>query len=216
MSGLTPGAPGPPGPAAAQALLSGLEAQGLEALPWTPGLQGWRDRVAFLRGVDGERWPDLSDEALRSGLAGWLGPMLAGKTALSEITPDLLEAALRALVPYDLQRRIETHAPTHFDAPSGSRLPIRYAPDGPVLAVRVQELFGVKVHPSVAEGRVPLTLELLSPAHRPVQVTRDLVGFWAGSYAAVRAEMRGRYPKHAWPEDPTSAAATARAKPRGT
>jgi ATP-dependent helicase HrpB len=107
-------------------------------------------------------------------------------------------------------------APTHFDAPSGSKAPIRYDGEQPVLAIRVQELFGLKQHPSIADGRVPLTLELLSPAHRPIQLTRDLPGFWQGSWRDVRSDMRGRYPKHAWPEDPTNAVATSRAKPRGT
>jgi ATP-dependent helicase HrpB len=119
-----------------------------------------------------------------------------------------------SLVPHDLQRRIASLAPTHFDAPSGSRVPIRYDGEWPVLAVRVQELFGLDSHPSIAAGTVPLTLELLSPAHRPIQTTRDLPGFWRGTWADVRAEMRGRYPKHFWPEDPVSAEATARAKPR--
>ena len=107
-----------------------------------------------------------------------------------------------SLVPHDLQRRIEALAPTHFDAPSGSRVPIRYDGEWPVLAIRVQELFGLDRHPAIADGSVPLTLELLSPAHRPIQTTRDLPGFWRGSWADVRAEMRGRYPKHVWPEDP--------------
>jgi ATP-dependent helicase HrpB len=127
------------------------------------------------------------------------------------------DAALQALLPYSLRRRLETEAPTHFEAPSGSRVPIDYeAEEGPKLAIRVQELFGLSRHPAIAGGRVPLVIELLSPAHRPVQVTRDLPQFWRGSYAAVRSEMRGRYPRHPWPEDPASAEATRRAKPRGT
>ncbi len=119
-------------------------------------------------------------------------------------------------MPHDLQRKIDTLAPTHFAVPTGSSIPIRYEADDPVLAVRVQELFGLKEHPAIAGGKVPLLLELLSPAHRPIQLTRDLPGFWRGSWADVRADMRGRYPKHVWPEDPAHAAPTARAKPRGT
>jgi ATP-dependent helicase HrpB len=119
------------------------------------------------------------------------------------------------LLPWNMKRRLEAEAPTHFAAPSGSSVPIDYeAEEGPKLSIRVQELFGLKQHPSIAAGKVPLVVELLSPAHRPVQVTRDLPGFWRGSYAAVKAEMKGRYPRHPWPDDPTTAPATRRAKPR--
>ena len=205
--------PVPPGPAAAAALLEGVREVGLQALPWSKGLAQWRDRIAFLRRAEGDAWPDLSDEALLESLADWLGPCVADRTALDRISPDELRAALEARLPWELRRRLDREAPTHFEAPSGSRLPIRYEPDGPVLAVRVQELFGLAEHPTIAG--VPLTLELLSPAQRPVQVTRDLPGFWRGSYQAVKAEMKGRYPKHPWPDDPLQAPATARAKPRG-
>jgi ATP-dependent helicase HrpB len=123
---------------------------------------------------------------------------------------------LQALAPHELRRKIDTLAPTHFTVPTGSRIPVLYEADDPVLSVRVQELFGSKEHPAIAGGKVPLLLELLSPAHRPIQLTRDLPGFWRGSWADVRADMRGRYPKHVWPEDPANAAPTARAKPRGT
>ena len=121
-----------------------------------------------------------------------------------------------SLVPYEVQREIARLAPTHFEAPTGQRHPIRYDGDEPVLAIRVQELFGLKQHPAVAGGRLPLLLELQSPAHRLIQTTRDLPGFWAGSWRDVRADMRGRYPKHPWPEDPADALPTTRAKPRGT
>jgi ATP-dependent helicase HrpB len=121
-----------------------------------------------------------------------------------------------SLVPFDLQRSVDQLAPTHFTVPTGSHIPIRYDAEEPVLAVRVQELFGLGQHPSIANGKVPLLLELLSPAHRPIQITRDLPGFWKGSWADVRSDMRGRYPKHVWPEDPANAEATRRAKPRGT
>ena len=130
---------------------------------------------------------------------------------------ELATRRIGALLPWNLKRRLDAEAPTHFSAPSGSSVPIDYdAEEGPKLAIRVQELFGLDRHPSIAGGKVPLVVELLSPAHRPVQVTRDLPGFWRGSYAAVKAEMRGRYPRHPWPDDPLKAPATRRAKPRGT
>ncbi len=145
----------------------------------------------------------------------WLAPMLADKIALGEITADEFDGALRALLPWPLKRRLDTEAPTHFVAPTGSQVLIDYeAEGGPKIAIRVQELFGLNRHPAIAGGKVPLTIELLSPAHRPVQTTRDLPGFWRGSYAAVRTEMRGRYPRHPWPDDPSAAAPTRRAKPR--
>ena len=124
---------------------------------------------------------------------------------------------MRALLSWPLKRRLDAEAPTHFEAPTGSQVPIDYEAEGsPKIAIRVQELFGLNRHPAIAGGKVPLTIELLSPAHRPVQTTRDLPGFWRGSYAAVRTEMRGRYPRHPWPDDPSAAAPTRRAKPRGT
>ena len=144
-------------------------------------------------------------------------PFLIGKTRLDEIADDDLLNALGARLSWDLKRRLDDEAPTHFRAPTGTAAAIDYgAEGGPAIALRVQELFGLREHPSLAQGRIPLTLELLSPAHRPIQITRDLPGFWRGSWAAVRADLRGRYPRHFWPEDPASAAPTARAKPRGT
>ena len=133
------------------------------------------------------------------------------------VDADVLGQALDGLLAWDLKRRLDADAPTHFTAPTGNSHPIQYdGPGAPILSIRVQELFGLIVHPSIAGGRLPLTLELLSPAHRPIQITRDLPGFWKGSWAAVKAEMKGRYPRHPWPDDPASAAPTARAKPRGT
>jgi ATP-dependent helicase HrpB len=172
--------------------------------------------VNFLRKSEGEEWPDLSDDALAKTAADWLAPFLADKTALSQIGADDLGNALDALLPWSLRKRLDAEAPTHFAAPSGSSVPIDYeAEEGPKLAIRVQELFGLAVHPSIAKGRVPLVIELLSPAHRPVQVTRDLPGFWRGSYADVKTDMKGRYPKHPWPDDPLKAPATRRAKRPG-
>jgi ATP-dependent helicase HrpB len=201
---------------AALALASGVLSLGLARLPWTRPLKQRRDRVTFLRRAEGEAWPDLSDEALAAD-PGWLAPFLAGKTKLDEIGADDLASALDAALPWDLARRLADEAPTHFQAPTGTQAPIDYeAEGGPAIALRVQELFGLSEHPSLAGGRIPLTLHLLSPANRPVQITRDLPGFWRGSWAAVRSDLRGRYPRHFWPEDPAAAAPTARAKPRGT
>jgi ATP-dependent helicase HrpB len=197
------------------ALARGVLSLGLQRLPWTKGVKQWRDRVMFLRRAEGQPWPDLSDEALARD-PGWLAPFLLGKTRLDEIAADDLSAALGAALPFELARRLDAEAPTHFRAPTGTATPIDYeAEGGPAIALKVQELFGLREHPAVAGGRIPLTLELLSPAHRPIQITRDLPGFWRGSWGAVRADLRGRYPRHFWPEDPASAAPTARAKPRG-
>jgi ATP-dependent helicase HrpB len=206
-----------PGEATAKALTAAVIQAGLDRLPWTKALRQWRDRVQFLRRSEGGEWPDLADAALAATAETWLAPLLMDKTGIGGVTASEFDATLQGQLPYSLRRRLETEAPTHFDAPSGSRVPIDYeAEEGPKLAIRVQELFGLSRHPAIAGGRVPLVIELLSPAHRPVQVTRDLPQFWRGSYAAVRSEMRGRYPRHPWPEDPASAEATRRAKPRGT
>jgi ATP-dependent helicase HrpB len=202
--------------AAALALARGALSLGLARLPWTETVRQWRDRAMFLRRAEGDPWPDLADEALAAD-PGWLAPFLTGKTRLDEIGADDLARALGARLPWDLARRLDDEAPTHFRAPTGTQAPIDYeAEGGPAIALRVQELFGLKQHPSLAGGRIPLTLELLSPAHRPIQITRDLPGFWRGSWAAVRADLRGRYPRHFWPDDPAQAAPTARAKPWGT
>jgi ATP-dependent helicase HrpB len=206
----------------ARLLAEGIARLGIDRLPWTRSLRQWRDRVMFLRGTagaydGGEAWPDLSDESLAASATEWLAPALAGMTSLAGLSGTDLAQALQALLPWRLRRRLDSEAPTHFEAPSGFAVPIDYAaPEGPRLAIRVQELFGLDRHPAVAGGRVPLVLELLSPAQRPVQVTRDLPGFWRGSYADVRAEMKGRYPRHPWPDDPLSAPATRRTRPRRT
>jgi ATP-dependent helicase HrpB len=202
---------------AALALAEGLVSSGLDALPWSKALAQWRERVMFLRQAEGEEWPDLSEEALTRTSDEWLAPHLVGKSSLGEIGPDLLSEALRGLLPWNLQRRLDAEAPTHIEVPTGSQVPIDYgAEEGPVLAVRVQELFGLDKHPTIAAGRVPLILHLLSPAQRPIQITRDLPGFWRGSWAAVRADMRGQYPKHPWPEDPLTAPPTRHAHKRRT
>jgi ATP-dependent helicase HrpB len=201
----------------ARVLADGLIASGLGRLPWSKPTRQWRDRVMFLRAAEGEPWPDLSDDALAAQREAWLVPALADKTSLKEFSSGDLSDALMTLLPWELRARLEREAPTHFEAPTGTMLAIDYeAGQGPTIAVRLQELFGLNTHPSIAKGTVPLVLELLSPAHRPVQVTRDLPGFWRGSYAAVRSDLRGRYPRHPWPEDPASAMPTRRVKPRGT
>jgi ATP-dependent helicase HrpB len=204
-----------PNDEAARLLAEGVARVGAQKLPWTKSLQQWRDRVMFLRRAEGDEWPDLSDAALAAEI-DWLASLCAGKTALAAVSAEEFGEAVRGLIPWNLRRRLDAEAPTHFAAPSGSSVPIDYeAEEGPKLSIRVQELFGLDRHPAIAGGRVPLVIELLSPAHRPVQVTRDLPGFWRGSYAAVKAEMKGRYPRHPWPDDPLSAPATRRAKPRG-
>ncbi len=207
-----------PGPETARALAEGLAGQGVDRLPWSAHIRSLRHRVAFLAEADPDGgWPDLSDAALGASAIDWLAPFLEQATSVRDVGPEVLASALDALIPYPLRRRLDAEAPSHFEAPTGSRLAIDYAgEDAPAIEVRVQELYGVAAHPAIAGGRLPLTLRLLSPAHRPIQVTRDLPGFWRGSWREVRTEMRGRYPRHVWPEDPATAAPTTRAKPRGT
>ena len=206
-----------PGTAAAVALARGLAGLGIERLGLTKAQNQWRDRVMFLRRAGGTGWPDVSDAALTGSAETWLAPHIETRTSIAAIGHGEIDAALKALLPWDLARELDAEAPTHFTTPAGSAIALDYqAEGGPVLAVRVQELFGLSAHPALAGGRVPLTLHLLSPAHRPIQITRDLPGFWRGSWAAVKSEMKGRYPRHVWPDDPAAAAATSRAKPRGT
>ncbi|KQZ15103.1 ATP-dependent helicase [Mesorhizobium sp. Root554] len=208
--------PPPQGEAADRAILDALRQHGLSLLTWGKEAQTLRRRLAWLQRGIGAPWPDMSEEALLDTLERWLLPFLTGKASFAAIPGEALTAGLMSIVPYDLHRRVDALAPIHYDAPSGSRVPIDYEGEWPVLSIRVQELFGLDRHPAIADGTVPLTLEFLSPAHRPIQTTRDLPGFWRGSWADVRADMRGRYPKHVWPENPLEAAATSRAKPRGT
>ena len=198
-------------------LATAIAAAGLNRLPWSKHILQWRGRVSFLRKSEGDEWPDLSDEALASSVQDWLAPLFIDKTALKELGGDELSNAVMELLPWAMRRRLDAEAPTHFEAPTGTQAPIDYeAEAGPSIAIRVQELFGLGRHPSIANGRVPLVIELLSPAHRPVQVTRDLPGFWQGSYGAVKSDMRGRYPRHPWPDDPANALPTRRVKRPGT
>lgn len=204
-----------PHDASARMLALGLADLGIGRLPWSKAQIQLRDRVGFLRAADPATWPDLSDAALEATVTEWLAPFLSTKTRLADIGADDLGQALDALLPWDMKRRLETEAPTHFTAPTGNSHAIDYeSPGAPALHIRVQELFGLTQHPAIASGRLPLTLHLLSPAHRPMQITKDLPGFWAGSWSAVKADMKGRYPRHPWPDDPANALPTARAKPR--
>ncbi len=201
----------------ARALAAGIATLGVDQLPFSAGAARWLERVRFLRTAEGEEWPDVSEQALAARIQEWLAPFLAGKTALGEISAGDVSNALHALLPHELARRLDLEAPDRFTAPTGSELAIDYAAEaGPTISVKVQELFGLSQHPAVAAGKIPLVLSLLSPAGRPIQVTRDLPAFWRGSWADVKKEMRGRYPKHVWPDDPASATPTRRAKPRGT
>lgn len=200
------------------ALLQGISQAGLQALNFTPELSQWRTRIAWLKQLEGGKseWPDLSDQTLLQTLETWLGPFVSGMTTLSAVTRLDLSIPLQAMLTYDQHKRLDRLAPTHITVPSGSRLRLDYSQsDPPVLAVRLQEMFGCQETPRVADGTVPVMLHLLSPAKRPVQVTQDLGGFWKRAYQDVRKELRGRYPKHHWPEDPLNYAPTAKAKRRG-
>ncbi len=199
------------------AMIEGVRAMGLAVLPWTDSARNLRARIGFLRRTGDERydWPDLSDGALLAGLEDWLAPYLSGMTRRAHLANlDLMDALLSRL-DWKQRQALDELAPTHLTVPSGSRVPLDYqSGEVPVLAVRLQEMFGATDTPTVAAGKVQVLLHLLSPARRPVQVTRDLKGFWSSSYRAVKADMKGQYPKHYWPDDPLQAEPTARAKPR--
>ena len=198
----------------AAVLLEALRAAGAAELPWPEAARRLRERIAFTsRYVSG--MPDVSDAALTMSMHQWLGPHLGGLRRMDDIGRVDLLTAIGSLLDWKQRAAVEQMAPTHIEAPSGSRIPVNYGdPDAPAVAVRLQEMFGCTDTPRVAGGAVPVTLQLLSPAHRPVQVTRDLANFWRTSYFDVRKDLRGRYPKHHWPEDPLSAEPTARAKRR--
>jgi ATP-dependent helicase HrpB len=198
------------------AMLAGIRQMGLMALPWTEGAQNLRARIAFLRTtLPEENWPDWSDAALLDRLEDWLAPHLDGVTRRAHLARLDLHAALADSLDWQQRQALDRLAPTHLAVPSGSRVALDYGdPARPVLAVRLQEMFGATETPRVAGGRVPVLLHLLSPARRPVQVTQDLASFWTGSYKAVKADLKGQYPKHYWPDDPLVAEPTARAKPR--
>jgi ATP-dependent helicase HrpB len=200
------------------ALIRGIAGDaGLAVLKWSPEAEQLRTRTGFLaRLFPGEGWPDLSDGALLSTLEEWLGPSLAGVKSLSDLAGLDILPSLRRLLTWQQAARLDEGAPTHITVPSGSRVPVLYPTDGPpVLAVKLQELFGLADTPTVAWGRVPVVLHLLSPARRPVQVTQDLKGFWNSVYPEVKKELKGRYPRHPWPDDPWRAVPTRHAKRRG-
>ncbi len=201
----------------AAAVLTGIRELGLNALQWTPELDAFRARIAFIRKLEPDAgWPDLSNDALARDLEQWLQPFLGGVTRAADFARIDLSNALHSRFDWEQKKRLDTLAPTHVEVPSGSRIAIDYTTDAPFLAVRLQEMFGLADTPTVANGRVPLTLHLLSPARRPVQVTRDLKSFWKNGYPEEKRDLKGRYPKHHWPDDPWTAIPTARAKPRGT
>ena len=204
-----------------RALCEVVRRQGINLLPWKPEQRQWQARVMLLRELDlaqaaDSRWPDLSDEALLASLEDWLAPYLDKVTRLAHFANLELGNILAGLLPWPLPKELDEQAPTHWTVPTGSRIRIDYSETPPVLAVRLQEMFGSADTPRIAGGRQALKLHLLSPAQRPVQVTQDLAGFWQGSYAEVKKDMKGRYPKHYWPDDPLQAEPTRRAKPRGT
>jgi ATP-dependent helicase HrpB len=199
-----------------EAIRAQLARGGLEALPFSPAASRLRERMAFVHAHD-ESWPDVSVAALSASLEEWAGPYLDGVRTWGQLASVDWHDALQSLMPWPQRSALERLAPTHLEVPSGSRIALDYSETtAPVLAVKLQEVFGWTSTPMLMDGRVSLTLQLLSPAQRPVQVTRDLAGFWRSSYFEVRKELRGRYPRHPWPEDPLTAEATRRAKPRGT
>lgn len=202
-----------------RALVGLVKRKGLELLPWTPELRQWQARVALLRELDMQQqgqseWPDLSDTALLASLEQWLTPFLGKVNRLSHFANLDLPSILQTLLPWPLPQRLDELAPRTLAVPSGSRIAIDYTENPPVLAVRLQELFGLAATPRIAGGRLGLKLHLLSPARRPVQVTQDLASFWDNTYLDVKKDLKGRYPKHYWPDDPLIAEPTARAKPR--
>jgi len=200
------------------ALLGVVRSRGLDLLPWTPALQQWRSRVNLLHSLEagGEvnRWPDLSDTGLMESLEAWLLPYLVSVRRLDDFQSLDLKTILTAMLPWPLPLELERLAPNRLAVPSGSNISIDYSQNPPVLAVKLQEMFGCVATPTIADGRISLLIHLLSPAGRPLQITQDLAGFWRESYLEVRKEMRGRYPKHPWPEDPAKAEPTAKRKAR--
>ncbi|MGQ2910676.1 ATP-dependent helicase HrpB [Aeromicrobium sp.] len=204
----------PPTEAVTAAIGEALEREGIDLLTWSEAATALRARLGFLHRALGDPWPDVSDEALTTNLDAWLGPQLARVRSAQDLRRFDVTAALRALLPWPEAARLDELAPERVEVPSGSNVRIDYSQEQPVLAVRLQEVFGWSEAPALADGRVPLLLHLLSPARRPAAVTADLDSFWDNGYPGVRADLRGRYPKHAWPDDPRSATATRRTKPQ--
>jgi ATP-dependent helicase HrpB len=202
----------------AMALLGVVRRKGLDMLPWNEPLKQWRSRVQLMRRVNASSaenpWPDLGDERLLATLEDWLLPYLDDVTRLEDFRKLDLKTILHAQLSWPLPLELERLAPERLSVPSGSSVTVDYAQDPPVLAVKLQEMFGCEDTPTVAGGRVPLQVHLLSPAQRPLQVTQDLAGFWRTGYPQVKKEMKGRYPKHPWPDDPLAAKATAHTRNR--
>ena len=196
------------------ALIQGIRELGLKALPWNREAENLRARISFLRRIEGAAWPDLSDAELMETLGDWLASYLAGMSRRTQLQGLDLAAALAARLSHAQSQALDKLAPSHVAVPSGSRIAIDYSGENPALAVKLQEMFGARETPAIAGRRVALVVHLLSPAGRPLQVTSDLAGFWRNSYPQVRSEMRGRYPRHPWPEDPLTAIPTKRTKRR--
>jgi ATP-dependent helicase HrpB len=196
-------------------LIEYLRSEDLKPLPWNVDLRQWCARVALLRSLDPDaRWPDVSPQGLSDRLDDWLGPWLDPVSSLLSLAKLDLQAILSAQLSWEKQQELQRLAPSRFEVPSGSSIRIDYTASPPVLAVKLQEMFGCEQTPSVAGGRVALLVHLLSPAGRPLQITQDLAGFWRSSYHDVKREMKGRYPKHPWPDDPLLAVATRHTKIR--
>lgn len=197
------------------ALLEGIRLRGLACLPWNDAARALQARIQFVHAHIDATWPDVSDSALLATLDTWLSPYLSKMSRLSHLDRLDLPAMLLAQLSYEQQRRLDQLVPTHLSVPSGSRIRLDYSQYPPVLSVRLQEMFGLAETPRIADGRIAVLLHLLSPAQRPVQITQDLAGFWQTSYHEVKKDLKGRYPKHHWPDDPLQAQATARAKRKG-
>ncbi|MFS0557339.1 ATP-dependent helicase HrpB [Brevibacillus sp. 179-C9.3 HS] len=196
------------------ALLDGIKEEGLAILPWNRQSSQYRERLMFMYRLE-EGWPNVEDEALLGSLEEWLAPHVYGYKRKEDLQSLSVQSMLEGMLSWEQRRQLDEYAPTHVIVPSGSKIPVDYSdPAAPILSVRLQELFGWQDAPRIGRGRVPLTLHLLSPAHRPVQVTRDLASFWAQTYFEVKKDLKGRYPKHYWPDDPLAAIPTNRTRPR--
>jgi ATP-dependent helicase HrpB len=204
----------PPSELVQRAIVDAVRRERLDPLPFTDELRTWLARVECCHRHLGGDWPDVTVDALLATLDDWLFPFLAGARTADDVAKVDLRGALRLLVPHHLSAELDRLVPTHITVPSGASIRVDYSVDPPVLAVKLQEMFGTAVSPTLADGRVPLVLHLLSPARHPLQVTADLATFWVNVYPQVRSEMRGRYPRHPWPDDPLTAVATAKTKRR--
>jgi len=197
------------------ALIQHVRKQGLNLLPWTAELHQWCARVSLVRSIEGDaHWPDVSQETLLATVEDWLAPYLDEVNLLQDFKKLKLKDSLEALLPWEQRQRLNQLAPLRLKVPSGSSIAIDYTETPPVLAVKLQEMFGCEQSPTVAAGKVPLVVHLLSPAGRPLQITQDLAGFWRSSYHDVKKDMKGRYPKHPWPDDPLTAIATRKTRVR--